>query len=323
MVGGGIRRDDAAPGISSKNVFAALETLKKKKKSSVKDRKVPSKSKGLLNTQEKEPEPSQVFWIPTPLNKSWADVDDDDDDYYKTAPVLPGWGVAGQQQEKDVGVPAEEESESEDDGLDDGDDDIEDEGEQVPEAPPSAELIVNTHSLAPVAPKDSEKQLSKKEQKKKELEELDALLAEFAVSSKDDRGACQTESNVATREKNPDEQRKDGDNENIIATEESKTSKKKKGKKEKSSREVKDTPELADDADGSDGVIIAEAVEETAAGVDMKERLKKVASMKRKKSGKEMDIASKIASTEAAARSAKLAAAKKKEKNHYNQQPVR
>ncbi|KAI0496338.1 hypothetical protein KFK09_022654 [Dendrobium nobile] len=108
MVGGGIRRDDAAPGISSKNVFAALETLKKKKKSSVKDPKLPSKSKGLLKTQEKEPEPSQVFWIPTPLNKSWADVDDDDDDYYKTAPVLPGWGAAGQQQEKDVGVPAEE-----------------------------------------------------------------------------------------------------------------------------------------------------------------------------------------------------------------------
>ncbi|KAL0910137.1 hypothetical protein M5K25_021079 [Dendrobium thyrsiflorum] len=108
MVGGGIRRDDAAPGISSKNVFAALETLKKKKKSSVKDRKVPSKSKELLKTQEKEPEPSQVFWIHTPLNKSWADVDDDDDDYYKSAPVLPGWGAAGQQQEKDVGVPAEE-----------------------------------------------------------------------------------------------------------------------------------------------------------------------------------------------------------------------
>lgn len=97
-----------APGISSKNVFAALETLKKKKKSSVKDSKEPSKGKGSSKIQEKEPEPSQVFWVPTPLNKSWADVEDDDDDYFKTAPVLSGWGAAGVQQQKDVGIPAEE-----------------------------------------------------------------------------------------------------------------------------------------------------------------------------------------------------------------------
>lgn len=36
-----------------------------------------------------------------------------------------------------------------------------------------------------------------------------------------------------------------------------------------------------------------------------------------------MDTAAKAAAIEAAARSAKLAAAKKKEKNHYNQVPVR
>jgi hypothetical protein len=36
-----------------------------------------------------------------------------------------------------------------------------------------------------------------------------------------------------------------------------------------------------------------------------------------------VDAAAKHAAMEAAARSAKLAAAKKKEKNHYNEQPMR
>lgn len=312
MVGGGIRRDDAAPGISSKNVFAALETLKKKKKSSVKDSKGSSKSKESSKGQGKEPVAPQEFWVPAPLNKSWADVDDDDDDYYKSAPVLPGWETTDEQP-KDSLAPAEEESESEDDGLDDGDDDIEEETEQEHEAPHPVELITNKPTHAPVASKDPERQLSKKEQKKKELDELDALLAEFAVTSKDEKTAAQSENNAAIQEKNPDEQAKELDSENPAAPAETKASKKKKGKKEKSSK----------DANGSDGAAVPEAVEEPAAGIDVKEKLKKIASTKKKKSGKEMDAASKIASTEAAARSAKLAAAKKKEKSNYNQQPVR
>ncbi|KAG0494268.1 hypothetical protein HPP92_005262 [Vanilla planifolia] len=313
--GGGIRRDDVAPRISSTNVFAALETLKKKKKSSDKDSKGFSKSKGSAKAQEKLPEPSEVFWVSTPLNKSWADVDDDDDDYYKSAPVLPGWGSGEPKQNEDSGAPLEEETESEDDGLVDGEDDIEDEAEQEPEPPIPAEAVVKKPPPVPVATKDPERQLSKKAQKKKELEELDALLAEFGVSKKDEKGVIQSDNNAPAE---VEEQTADGDNETAAVPVESKTSKKKKGKKEKS-KESKETQEPAGDADAT----VTEAMEEPAAVVDMKEKLKKVASTKKKKPGKEMDAAAKIAASEAAARSAKLAAAKKKEKNHYNQQPVR
>lgn len=79
MVGGGSRRDEGSLVISNTNVFAALDTLKKKKKSD-KDKK----SKGSSKSTKSESE-SQAFWAPAPLNAtSWADVDDDDDDYYLT-----------------------------------------------------------------------------------------------------------------------------------------------------------------------------------------------------------------------------------------------
>lgn len=41
------------------------------------------------------------------------------------------------------------------------------------------------HAEVPVAPKEAERQLSKKERKKKELEELEALLADFGVTQKE------------------------------------------------------------------------------------------------------------------------------------------
>jgi cobalamin biosynthesis Mg chelatase CobN len=103
------------------------------------------------------------------------------------------------------------------------------------------------------------------------------------------------------------------------APSESKNSKKKKNKKDKSSKEAKETQEAAD---GAEDNASAEPDEDTAS-VDVKERLKKMASMKKKKSSKETDTGAKIAAAEAAARTARLAAAKKKEKSHYNQQPVR
>lgn len=98
MVGGGSRRDEGSLVIKNTNVFAALETLRKKKKSD-------KKSKGTSKDQSahpKAPEP-QVFWAPAPLNaKSWADVDDeDDDDYYATtAPIQPVWGSSEPQPSK-------------------------------------------------------------------------------------------------------------------------------------------------------------------------------------------------------------------------------
>ncbi|XP_042386625.1 uncharacterized protein LOC121978333 [Zingiber officinale] len=61
MVGGGSRRHDGPLKINSTNVFAVLETLKKKKKS---DKE--SKSKGASKSQGKEQE-KQVFWALAPL----------------------------------------------------------------------------------------------------------------------------------------------------------------------------------------------------------------------------------------------------------------
>lgn len=66
-----------------------------------------------------------------------------------------------------------------------------------------------------------------------------------------------------------------------------------------------------------------ENTEEEPSTIDLKERLKKVTTMKKKKlPSKDMDEAAKAAAVEAASRKAKLAAAKK-EKRHYNQQPAR
>ena len=75
MFGGGNRRDEGSMPIQNTNLFAALDTRKKKKKSD----KAGGKSKG-SSSSRKEPEP-QVFWAPTPLKaKAWADIDSDDED---------------------------------------------------------------------------------------------------------------------------------------------------------------------------------------------------------------------------------------------------
>ncbi|OEL14720.1 hypothetical protein BAE44_0024260 [Dichanthelium oligosanthes] len=262
MAGGGSRRAGAAEEparIGTGNVFAALDTLKKKKKKPAADKPAP----------KEEPKP-EVFWAPAPLAaKSWADVeDDDDDDYFATTapPPRPVWGTDS----RDAAAKDEE---------------------------------VHT-----------ERQLSKKELKKKELAELDAVLAELGLGNS--TNPTQDESNG---KKGADQVANGEKKEDAPAPPESKSSKKKKSKKDKSSKESK---ESQDQADGLEEAAGAEPDEDTAS-VDVKERIKKVASMKKKKSSKEMDAAAKIATSEAAARSARLAAAKKKEKSHYNQQPGR
>ncbi|XP_062180912.1 uncharacterized protein LOC133885246 [Phragmites australis] len=314
MAGGGSRRAGAAeqPKIGSGNVFAALETLKKKKK-----KPTSTADKGGKAAREQEAPKPEVFWAPAPLTaKSWADVeDDDDDDYFATTapPPRPVWGDhrdAGSA--KDRAAPAlEEEIESEDDEVDD---DAEDEHEHETEDAIPAEPTVKHAAAPPAPPKDTEKQLSKKELKKKELAELDAVLAELGLGTSSN--STQDESNG----KKGADQAADGEKkEDAPALPEGKTSKKKKSKKDKSSKEAKETQ---DQADGSEEAASAEPDEDTAS-MDVKERIKKVATMKKKKSSKEMDTSAKIAASEAAARSARLAAAKKKEKSHYNQHPVR
>lgn len=98
---GGSRRDDGSLVINNTNVFAALETLRRKKKSD-KERKSKSSKSQSAAAEPKEPEP-QVFWAPAPLNsKSWADVDDDDDYYATTAPPQSVWGSSEPEQSKET-----------------------------------------------------------------------------------------------------------------------------------------------------------------------------------------------------------------------------
>lgn len=106
MVGGGKKKDDGSVGINSTNVFAALDSLRRKKKSDKDHRS--SKNKGSSKVQAKEPEP-QVLWPATSLSgKSWADVDDDDDDYYATtAPPQAVWGSSELQENKGTSTPIE------------------------------------------------------------------------------------------------------------------------------------------------------------------------------------------------------------------------
>ncbi|KAJ4837596.1 hypothetical protein Tsubulata_009702, partial [Turnera subulata] len=317
--GGGSRKDDSVV-LNSTNVFAALGTLRKKKKSSAsdKDRHGASKSKS-SSKKEKEPEKEPVFWAPAPLSgKSWADVDDeDDDDYYATtAPPVSAWSAPAEDSKS--GKEAVEESESEEEGLDEIDDDVEEEheNEHEPEAATEVKPVVQKPVEAPLPHKEADRQLSKKELKKKELEELDAVLAELGYAKPETTGQ---EDSGATATKKADENGEADKKENAPA--ESKSAKKKK-KKEKSAKEAKESQDQphSDAGNGKDEGALREKAED-ASTTDVKERLKKLASAKKKKSSKEMDAAARAAASEAAARSARLAAAKKKEKNHYNQQP--
>ncbi|XP_057810498.1 uncharacterized protein LOC131024943 isoform X1 [Salvia miltiorrhiza] len=190
MVGGGNRRDEASFTVSNTNVFAALESLRKKKKSdkekgSSKGGKGTSKAAGRQNAEAEK----QVFWAPAPLTvKSWADVDDeDDDDYYATtAPPQAIWGGSGLNAPEETHKPdVVEESESEDELLDEGDDDAEDGHDQEPEVEEQPEPLVTKPAEATSAPKETERQLSKKERRKKELAELEAILADFGVNPKE------------------------------------------------------------------------------------------------------------------------------------------
>ncbi|CAL4895435.1 unnamed protein product [Urochloa decumbens] len=196
MAGGGSRRGGAAeePKIGTGNVFAALDTLKKKKK-----KPAAAGGKGAKPAVE-EPKP-EVFWAPAPLTaKSWADVeDDDDDDYFATTapPPRPVWGNDSRgdatKDQRDAHA-LEEEVESEDDGFDDEvEDDADEEHEHEAEDAAPAEPTVKNAAAPPAPAKDTERQLSKKELKKKELAELDAILTELGLGASSN--STQDESN--------------------------------------------------------------------------------------------------------------------------------
>ncbi|GAV82069.1 hypothetical protein CFOL_v3_25522 [Cephalotus follicularis] len=312
MVGGGSKREESVA-INSSNIFAALGSLRKKK----------TKDQGSSKSGPAKKEPEKEFhWAPAPLAvRSWADVDDeDDDDYYATtAPLQSPW--INSKAEKETEEPAVEESESEEEGLDDVDDDLEEEHEKESAALVEVGSVDKKPQEASLSHKDTERQLSKKELKKKGLEELDAVLAELGYTNKE--AAAEDECGGVAQEQKGDKN-EEMEKKKETAPGESKSAKKKK-KKDKLPKEAKESQDQhvgADVRNGTEESAGTENMEDTSA-VDVKERLKKMASAKKKKSSKEMDAAARAAATEAAARRAKLAAAKKKEKNHYNQQPVR
>ncbi|XP_024180982.1 FK506-binding protein 3 isoform X2 [Rosa chinensis] len=316
MAGGGSRKDESVV-LNSTNVFAALGSLKKKKKS--------DKSKSGKSGQA-EPE-KEVYWAPAPLTvKSWADVDDEDDDDYfaTTAPPELGWAGGDSKDHKESELEPEHVevgdlvSDSEEEGLDDVDDDVDEDHDNELEAPVETETGKKL-AEASTAPKDTERQLSKKELKKKGLEELDAVLAELGLGKNETSGHI--ESGDGAQEKKLENLNGDIDKKETSGESKSAKKKKKKDKSSKESRESQDQPDGVGNA-AAEETTETEKVEDTSTG-DVKERLKKVASMKKKKSSKEMDAAARAAASEAAARNARLASAKKKEKNHYNQQPVR
>lgn len=90
-----------------------------------------------------------------------------------------------------------QQSESEEEGLDDVDDDNEEEEhDHEPEAPIERETVVKKLAEVSLAPKDPERQLSKKELKKKELAELDAMLAELGCPKPEASGNDESHGNI-------------------------------------------------------------------------------------------------------------------------------
>ncbi|KAM3378777.1 hypothetical protein P3S68_011190 [Capsicum galapagoense] len=233
------------------------------------------------------------------------------------------------------------EIESENNLLDE-DEDVEEENDHESEVPEHTEPVGQKIEASP-APKEAERQLTKKEIRKKELAELEALLADYRVEQ-EEKGSSDLPSNSfascidgvefsksfsiitnVTNEKKEggDQQGEDMEKKNA-ATIETKSAKKKK-KKDKASKEVKESVDQSNNVDATirPGETGRAGQVEDVSAVDMKEKLKRVALAKKKKFRKETDAAARVAANEVAAQSARIAAAKKKENSHYNQQPMR
>ncbi|XP_020968106.1 uncharacterized protein LOC107615209 [Arachis ipaensis] len=168
-----------------------------------------------------------------------------------------------------------QESDSEIEGLYDA----EDEHENDLEAPVEPETVVKKPREPSLFTKETEEQLSKKELKKKELE---AALAELGLqkeprSQADSHVLENSSAEKKVEDRNGELEKKEN------ATSESKNAKK---KKDKSSKEQKESQNLPDSV--ADGKTTTETAgtgkAEDAPVTDVKERHKKVASVKKKKS---------------------------------------
>eukprot|EP00249_Psilotum_nudum_P022589 c28575_g2_i3 orf=443-1399(-) len=318
MVGGGIRQDGGLPAISSTNIFSALESRRRKssKKRSEKDK---SDSKGKVSKSHSETQSVPQVWTPTPVTvKSWADCEDDDDYFATAAPPPPVWGEEDKPSEVTdcaiEGLSQGEESE--------GDEEIEEEVEDEHLSELSTEVASSKSAPPTPAPsREPDRQLSKKERKKKDLADFEAVLLELGCN-KYENDTAQSNDEKKQAGLNDEANGEEENMESNLSHTESKSARRRKAKKEKSFKEGKDN-EVPPTPDADGGFKDNDVTDDTNSAPDPKEVLKRIASLKKKKSAKESDIAAKAAAAEASVRAAKLAAAKKKEKNHYNQQPVR
>ncbi|XLS79789.1 hypothetical protein HN51_064014 [Arachis hypogaea] len=284
MVGGGSKREEA-PVINSPFVFAALGSLKKKKKPEIlrrnrlhprgePPRPLPPPLPPPHNSRRKR----RFFWPRRHSRRSHGltlttRMMTIDDYYAITAPPQSIWGapVAAAAESE---AHAEQESDSEIEGLDDA----EDEHENELEAPVEPETVVKKPREPSLSTKETEEQLSKKELKKKELEELEAVLAELGLQKEPGSQADSHGAEKKVEDRNGELEKKEN------ATSENKNAKKKK--KDKSSKEQKESQDLPDSVvDGKTTMETAGTGKaEDAPVTDVKEWHKKVASVKKKKS---------------------------------------
>ncbi|GAQ87278.1 hypothetical protein KFL_003420170 [Klebsormidium nitens] len=327
---GGKREEVPVATITSSNIFAALEKKKKSKKpkdgATKKDGK---KAKG-------DAAPSVDVWQAAPIQvASWADCEDDDD-FGGLGPV-PQWGndtATVAQEDKQA---AEEESDEEIEALQHGEDDHDDErdgdegtaadadddadeqGEGAGEAGAPREAATAVVAV----PREPERQLSKKELKKKEMEDLEKVLAELGIQAKANGVAPELRPVAEDKE---DAAREEEEDDGARGEAGLPRTKSKKSKKKKDRSEVAEEGAEATAANGeSKGDEPSDDVEAADEGplLDPKEALKRLKSQKSTKKSDSVAARAKAAIEEAAKRKAKLAKAKSKDKSHYNQQPVR
>jgi hypothetical protein len=102
----------------------------------------------------------------------------------------------------------------------------------------------------------------------------------------------------------------------------SKSSKRRKVKKEKPFKDIH-VPSMPKSEAGTKEESAGDAGDGNSVAPDPEEVLRWLATLKKKKSMKDADAAAKAGASETATRATRLAAAKKREKPHYNQQPLR
>lgn len=337
------------------NPFAALE-VKKAKKSKDKDGGEKKKKKQQqLQQQGQQQQPGQqqhhvekedalrleqeIFSRPQPGLSNWADCDDEDDIFDQRG-AEPSFGENAGEEDggpvQDDGHESEEEIDLEKEfGVELGNDD-----EQEPEKPENeaAEEEMQTDpetlteqvrdsdlqdaALDRTSSRGPERTLSKKELKKKEMEELDAVLAELGITGAD-KGKKDQNGDSKKRRKKKNSLSMDAGSMDI--QQELKPEAGNGSTSDKAEIEGKPLPNKSDTGTEESPEQLEEATaEESSEDADRVKmlKMKMLSSTGKKKSSKKMQpsSAAAAAAAEAKARSKKKG---KKDTSHYNQAPSR